>query len=136
VGRWRGRRLIYLREVELFEALKSVYPDLTPLSATDRADGITHDAYIEMKCRRTHYPTLLIEKKKWDYLADIRARTGARTLYINSTPQGIYQFDLGAINEPEWELKALPDKTDFANSGNVEKLCGFLDIRHSELLLV
>ena len=136
MGRWRGRRLIYLREVELFEALKSVYPDLTPLSATDRADGITHDAYIEMKCRRTHYPTLLIEKKKWDYLADIRARTGARTLYINSTPQGVYQFDLGVINEPEWQLKALPDKTDFANSGKVEKLCGFLDIRHSELLLV
>jgi hypothetical protein len=136
VGRWRGRRLIYLREVELFEALKAVYPDLTPLSATDRADGITHDAYIEMKCRRTHYPTLLIEKKKWDYLADIRARTGAKTLYINSTPQGVYQFDLGAINEPDWQLKALPDKTDFANSGKVEKLCGFLDIRHSELLLV
>ncbi len=136
MGRWRGRRLIYLREVELFEAVKSVYPDLTPLSATDRADGITHDSYIEMKCRRTHYPTLLIEKKKWDYLADIRARTGARTLYINSTPQGVYQFDLGAINEPEWQLKALPDKTDFANSGKVEKLCGFLDIRHSELLLV
>jgi hypothetical protein len=89
-----------------------------------------------MKCRRTHYPALLIEKKKWDYLADIRARTGCRTLYINSTPQGVYQFDLGAINEPEWQLKALPDKTDFANSGKVEKLCGFLDIRHSELLLV
>ena len=136
MGRWRRGRIIYLREVELFEALKSVYPDLTPLSATDRADGITHDAYIEMKCRRTHYPTLLIEKKKWDYLADIRARTGAKTLYINSTPQGIYQFDLGAINEPEWQLKALPDKTDFANSGKVEKLCGFLHIRHSELLLV
>jgi len=136
VGRWRRGRLIYLREVELFEALKAVYPDLTPLSATDRADGITHDAYVEMKCRRTHYPTLLIEKKKWDYLAEIRARTGARTLYINSTPQGVYQFDLGVINEPEWELKALPDKTDFANSGKVEKLCGFLDIRHSELLLV
>jgi hypothetical protein len=78
----------------------------------------------------------LIEKKKWDYLAEIRARTGARTLYINSTPHGIYQFDLGAINEPEWQLKALPDKTDFANSGKVEKLCGFLDIRHSEMLLV
>jgi hypothetical protein len=99
-----------------------------PLSATDRADGVTGDAYIEMKCRRTHYPTLLIEKKKWDYLADIRARTGARTLYINSTPQGVYCFDLGAINEPEWLLKAL--------KGTVQKLAGYLDIRLAELLLV
>jgi hypothetical protein len=133
----RGRgRLIYLREAELFEALRAVYPDLTPLSATDRADGITHDAYIEMKCRRTHYDTLLIEKKKWDYLAEIRARTGARTLYINSTPLGVYQFDLGALEEPQWALKALPDKTDFANKGKVQKLAGFLDLRHAELLLV
>jgi hypothetical protein len=66
-----------------------------------------------MKCRRTHYDTLIIEKKKWDYLADIRARTGARTLYINATPKGVYQFDLGALEAPEWHLKALPDKTDF-----------------------
>ena len=78
----------------------------------------------------------MIERHKWDYLADIRARTGARTLYISATPKGIYEWDLGAINEPEWQLKPLPDKTDFANSGKVEKLCGFLDIRHSELLLV
>jgi len=89
-----------------------------------------------MKCRRTHYPTLLIEKKKWDYLADIRARTGARTLYINSTPQGVYQFDLGALEAPEWHLKLLPAKTDFAGSQKIEKLAGYLDIRHAELLLV
>jgi hypothetical protein len=136
LGRRRGRRLIYLREVELFEALKAIYPDLTPLSATDRADGITSDSYIEMKCRRTHYDTLIIEKKKWDYLADIRARTGARTLYINATPKGVYQFDLGALEAPEWHWKALPDKTDFANAGKVHKLCAFLPIRLAELLLV
>lgn len=128
--------MTYFREVELFEALKSIYPDLTPLSATDRADGITNDSYIEMKCRRTHYPTMLIEKKKWDYLAEIRARTGARTLYINSTPKGIYQWDLGALKEPEWLLRTMADKTDFAGGKQVEKLVGFLEIRHSELLLV
>jgi hypothetical protein len=69
-------------------------------------------------------------------LADIRARTGARTLYINSTPYGVYQFDLGAINAPEWVLRPLPDKTDFANKGTVEKLCAFLDIKQAELLLI
>ena len=128
--------MTYFREVELFEALKSVYPDLTPLSATDRADGVTSDAYIEIKCRRTHYPTLLIEKKKWDYLADIRARTGSRTLYINSTPKGIYQFDLGALDEPQWLLRTMADKTDFAGGKPIQKLVGFLELRHSELLLV
>ena len=128
--------MTYLREVELFEAIKSLYPDLTPLSATDRVDGITSDAYIELKCRRTHYLTLMIERKKWDYLADIRARTGARTLYICSTPSGIYQFDLGAIKAPEWLLQRLPDKTDFAGAQKIEKWVGFLDLKDSELLLV
>ena len=109
---------------------------MTPVSPTDKHDGITHDAYIELKCRRTHYDHLLIEKKKWDYLADIRARTGARTLYINSTPYGVYQFDLGAINAPEWVSRPLPDKTDFANRGTILKECGFLPIQHAELLLV
>ena len=136
MGRWRGRRLIYFREAELFEALKAEFPDLTPLSATDRVDGVTHDAYIELKCRRTHYDRLMIEKKKWDYLAEIRARTGARTLYINSTPKGIYQFDLGAISAPEWLLRVLPTKTDFAGSEQIEKEVGFLDCRHATLLLV
>ena len=109
---------------------------MTPLSATDRADGVTHNAFLELKCRRTHYDTLMIEKNKWDYLADIRARTGAKTLYINSTPRGVYQWDLGAVIEPEWALKRLPITTDFANKAFNERLAGFLDIRHSELLLV
>jgi len=78
----------------------------------------------------------LIEKKKWDYLADIRARTGAKTLYINSTPKGIYQFDLGALIEPEWVLKSLPITTDFSNKAHSERLCGFFNIQLAELLLV
>jgi hypothetical protein len=78
----------------------------------------------------------MIEKKKWDYLADIRARTGSKTFYINATPKGVYQFDLGALSEPEWALKRLPITTDFANRETNERLAGFLDIRHAELLLV
>ena len=136
MGRRRGRHLIYFREVELFEALKAEFPDLTPLAATDRADGITSDAYIELKCRRTHYPTLMIERKKWDYLAEIRARTGARTLYINSTPKGIYEFDLGAINEPEWLLQNLPSKTDFQGSQQISKWVGYLNLSDSRCLLI
>jgi len=127
---------MYTREVELFEAIKTIYPDLMPRSATDRADGVTHDAYVELKCRRTHYDGLLIEKKKWDYLAEIRARTGARTLYINATPKGVYQFDLGLLEAPEWVKRVLPTKTDFAGSSDITKEVGFLDIRLAELLLV
>jgi hypothetical protein len=89
-----------------------------------------------MKCRRTHYDTLMIEKHKWDYLADIRARTGSKTLYINATPSGVYEFDLGALNAPQWLIKRLPTKTDFAGSEYVEKPVGFLDVKDSRLLLI
>jgi hypothetical protein len=78
----------------------------------------------------------LIERKKWDYLADIRARTGSRTLYINATPKGIYQFDLGGLKAPEWLFKSLPKTTDYQNGQRIEKEVGYLDCRHAELLLV
>jgi len=78
----------------------------------------------------------MIERKKWDYLADIRARTGARTLYISSTPRGIYQWDLGAIKAPQWLKQRLPSKTDFAGSAQILKEVGYLDIQHADLLLV
>jgi len=78
----------------------------------------------------------MIERKKWDYLAEIRARTGARTLYINATPKGVYQFDLGALEAPQWLLRTLPTKTDFAGSEQIEKEVGFLNCRHATLLLV
>ena len=136
MGRWRRGHLTYFREVELFEALKAEYPDLTPLSATDRCDAVTHNAFIEIKCRRKHYDRLMIERHKWFYLADIRARTGFRTLYICSTPQGVYEFDLGALNEPEWVLSLLPTKTDFAGSEMTEKPVGFLHIQDSRLLTI
>ena len=78
----------------------------------------------------------MIERKKWGYLAEIRARTGARTLYVNATPKGVYEWDLGAINCPEWRLMTLPDKTDFAGAKQIEKLVGFLDIADSRCLLI
>ena len=109
---------------------------MTAVSPTDRHDGVTHDAFIELKCRRTHYDELLIERKKWDYLADIRARTGSRTLYINATPKGIYQWDLGALKAPQWVCRLMPAKTDYPNGDKIEKQVGFLHTQHAELLLV
>ena len=48
-------------------------------------------------------------------------------MYINSTPEGIYSFDLLEI-EPEWIFKSLRATTQFANNKNVLKKIAFLDI--------
>ena len=61
-----------MKEQELFDYLKdSHFPDLTKsegvfdsFDCSSTAKGI----YVELKCRHTHYPDLLIEKSKYDRL--------------------------------------------------------------------
>ncbi len=82
---------------------------------------------IELKCRRKHYPTLLIEKSKYDAMIFESGKHSDIPMYINSTPEGIYSFDLHQI-EPEWIFKSLRATTQFANNKNVLKKIAFLDI--------
>jgi hypothetical protein len=48
--------------------------------------------------------------------------------YINSTPQGVYSFDLMDIAEPEWVTQRMPATSEFSNKSKVNKLVGYLDI--------
>lgn len=85
---------------------------------------------IELKCRRKHYPTLLIEKSKYDAMIFESGKHSDIPMYINSTPEGIYSFDLHQI-EPEWIFKSLRATTQFANNKNVVKKVAFLDIEEA-----
>ena len=82
---------------------------------------------IELKCRRKHYDSLLIEKSKYDAMIFEAGKHLDIPMYINSTPKGIYSFDLLEI-EPEWIFKSLRATTQFANNKNVLKKIAFLDI--------
>ena len=82
---------------------------------------------IELKCRRKHYDSLLIEKSKYDAMIFEAGKHMDIPIYINSTPEGIYSFDLHQI-EPEWIFKSLRATTQFANNKNVLKKIAFLDI--------
>ena len=82
---------------------------------------------IELKCRRKHYGSLLIEKSKYDAMIFESGKHSDIPMYINSTPEGIYSFDLLEI-EPEWIFKSLRATTQFANNKNVLKKIAFLDI--------
>lgn len=85
---------------------------------------------IELKCRRKHYPTLLIEKSKYDAMIFESGKHSDIPMYINSTPEGIYSFDLHQI-EPEWIFKSLRATTQFANNKNIVKKVAFLDIEEA-----
>jgi hypothetical protein len=51
--------------------------------------------------------------------------------YINSTPQGVYSFDLMDLPEPEWVNGWMPATTEFSRNQKVTKLVGYLDIEEA-----
>ena len=119
------------KEPQLFDYLKeNYYPDLEKSEEFDNWDCISLEAkmFIELKSRKTHYPDLLIEESKYQGLllaAGIRSLT---PWYINSTPAGVWGFNLTDIPQPKWEEKWLPITTEFENRTKRTKLVGFLKL--------
>lgn len=82
---------------------------------------------IELKCRRKHYPTLLLEKKKYNAMIFETGKHLDIPMYINSTPEGIYSFDLLEI-DPIWVEKKLRATTEFSNNNIITKEVAFLSL--------
>lgn len=121
-----------MKELDLFNIIKLCYiPDLEKsekqYSSFD-CYSLKYRMDIELKCRRTHYDDLILEKKKYDALMERAQEFGTRAFYINSTPKGIYSFNLSALTDLEWEMKYLPRKTDFPDRRNIEKEITMLPI--------
>ena len=123
-----------MKEQELFDYLKDTrFPDLRKSEGTyDSFDCISDEmaAYIELKCRHTHYDELLIEKSKYDRLFLEAKFNELEPWYINSTPEGKWAFHLAVIPEPYWEERWMPTTTEFANTSKKRKVVGFLHITY------
>lgn len=121
-----------MKEIELFDYLKTnLYPDLEKsIGIFDSFDCISKLAghYIELKCRNTHYDTLLIEEMKYRKLITQAAERDLIPFYINSTPEGVFSFDLMDLAEPEWVSHWMPATTEFTRSNKISKLVGYLPI--------
>jgi len=122
---------IPFKEQDLFNYIKKNYiPDLKNSSSKyAKTDCFSNEFNldIELKCRRTHYKTLLIERKKYDALMLRAADYKTIPVYINSTPKGIWGFYLFNI-DMKWETKLLPLTTDFGNNTKILKEIAYLDI--------
>lgn len=122
-------------EAELFDYLKEhLYPDLVKSPGIyDSFDCMSQQAghYIELKCRHTHYPTLLIEELKYRKLITQSAERDLIPFYINSTPLGVYSFDLMDLPEPEWVSHIMPATSEFENQQKVAKSVGYLSIEEA-----
>ena len=124
-----------MNEELLFTFLREgLYPDLVKSEGIyDTYDCISRQAghYIELKCRARHYDTLLIEEMKYRKLITQAAERNLVPFYINSTPLGIYSFDLMDLPEPVWYVQYLPATTEFEKIGKVDKLVGYLPIEEA-----
>ena len=118
-----------MTERELFSLVKNLIPDLKETSTYSYRDGYSNELKltIELKCRRRHYDYLLIEKSKYDKLLQNK-----RMRYINSTPIGVFSFNLNKIEEPNWWVEEMPASTDFNRSQRVNKEVGYLNIKDAK----
>jgi hypothetical protein len=124
------------KEAELFQYLKeNVYPDLE--MSTDkfsRWDCFSPTARhrIELKCRKKHYPTLLLEKKKYDAMIE-KAKGIEKPIYINSTPEGIFAFKLDEL-QMTWEINHKNPETTYWGGARVPKEVTYLEISKGKAL--
>ena len=125
-----------MQESDLFDLLKNGF--ISDLKKSEdqfsRWDCVSHKFQyrIELKCRKTHYDTLMLERDKYFALILSYVETGYKPLYINSTPKGVYVFDLSELN-PEWTTDTrMPKTTDFENNNRVEKTYTMLEIKNAK----
>ena len=123
--------MIKWKEKDLFEWLnnnhyKTLVNSKNPISRWDCYDIETQQR-IELKCRRKHYDTLILEKSKYDALIKESEKNLDLPIYINSTPEGIYLFNLYNV-EVKWFTKSLPATTEFKKRIWVKKEITELEI--------
>ena len=123
-----------MNELELLQFLQTNY--LCDLKKMPNQFS-THDCVsdqmrlvIELKCRRTHYDELLIEKKKFDALITQAKNLNYQAAYINATPRGIYGWNI-SLQEIDWQVEQMPATTDFENANQIGKVVGFLPISNA-----
>jgi hypothetical protein len=124
-------------ERKLFRYLKTLhYPDLVmsedQFSKWDCYSPSTNQR-IELKCRDTHYNDLLIEKIKYDAMIQKTRLNLEVPVYINSTPNGIYKFNLLHI-DCEWFDKDLPRQTKFNDTKPISKKVAMIPVAEAEVL--
>ena len=125
-----------MNEKTLFNYLKNKYWNDLELSTEEFSswDCFSHSTKtrIELKCRKKHYKELMIEKSKYYYLVKKYIQLNEIPLYINSTPEGIFAFDLRTIN-PVWITnKTMPKTTEHNTKTKIQKTYGLININEGK----
>lgn len=120
-----------MNEEEFYIKLKNYIPDLVKSENQFSTFDCTSEQlglYIELKNRRTHYNTLLIEYSKYARLLEEASTKRLVPAYFNETPKGAWAFNLLTMDVQFSEKANLPKTTDFEDVEKVTKIVGFLPI--------
>jgi hypothetical protein len=128
-------------EQQLFEVLRdNQYEDLVLVSNDEYsacdAFSESYKIYVELKCRAKHYEELMIEKLKYERFKGEADNMGFIPLYICSTPEGIWEFNLDVITIDWQDMENLPATTQFSNTDKVTKTVGFLPVNKGTPILI
>jgi hypothetical protein len=127
-----------MTQQELLEKLNKEFN--LDLKGTDedrmcRWDATSPQYLAELKCRRAHYNTQMIEYDKLDAVKVEADKTDKEFLYCVSTPKGIYVFNISKLCQQDynfnWENKYLPSNTDFAGTHRRTKKVGYIGVNDS-----
>lgn len=126
---------IQFKEKDLFEWLKQNHFDSLVRSRNKFARWDCYDinsrSRIELKCRRKHWQTILIEKIKYDALIKKANDNLDIPLFIVSTPEGVFCWNLFEI-KPKWEVNSRnPASTYWGDNRRVTKEVSYIDINES-----
>ena len=123
-----------LTEDGLFSYLKMRYlQDLAMSKHTYEQHDCISDygkLLIELKCRTTHYDELLLEADKYEALIAQAKALGYAPWYVNSTPEGIYAFNLTKITVT-WTTRQLPAATQPNALQLVSKKVTYLHVKQA-----
>lgn len=89
---------------------------------------------IELKCRKKHYPDLVVEKPKFEAMIKECEKHNDIPVYINSTPEGIFMFDMRTHNGI-WELRRMPKTTEFSQRQFIVKEVGYFYIDQASYIV-
>lgn len=120
-------------ELDLVRDLRKEYlPDLISADTfNSHYDAISfkENVIVELKCRKKHYKRLMIERIRYERLLAIAAQEATGCLYIVSSPEGTWAFDLLAIAQPKWGKMRLPNKSTWVTGRKmVDKEVGYLSV--------
>ena len=130
-----------MTQQELLEKLNKEFN--LDLKGTDedrmcRWDATSPQYLAELKCRRAHYNTQMIEYDKLDAVKVEADKTDKEFLYCVSTPKGIYVFNISKLCQQDynfnWEDKYLPSTTDFGGTHKRTKKVGYIDVNDCVIL--